>query len=131
MIGLDTNVIVRYVMQDDPEQAMKASGLIETLTPERPGFVTLVSLIETVWVLISCYGLTRLQIAQFLEQLLSTDAVLIDRAEEVWRALRRFQASRADFADCLIACNAAAAGCECTMTFDARAAKAAGMTLIK
>jgi len=130
MIGLDTNVIVRYVMQDDPEQAAKAADIIEALTGEHPGFVTLVSIVEIVWVLTSCYGFTRAQIAQLLEQLLSTDALLVDRAELVWRALRRFQTARADFADCLIECIAAAAGCERTVTFDVRASKSAGMALI-
>lgn len=130
MIGLDTNVLVRYVMQDDPKQSQKASKLIESLTPEAPGFVPLVSLVEIVWVLSSCYDLTRDQIAQALEALLRAKEIVLDRAEQVSQALRTFGASSADFADCLIERTAAAAGCEKTMTFDAGAAKAAGMTLI-
>jgi predicted nucleic-acid-binding protein len=130
MIGLDTNVLVRYVMQDDPKQSQKASRLIESLTSEAPGFVPLVSLVELVWVLSSCYDLTREQIGQALEALLRAKEIVLDRAEQVSQALRRFGASSADFADCLIERTAAAAGCEKTVTFDAGAAKAAGMTLI-
>jgi predicted nucleic-acid-binding protein len=130
MIGLDTNVLVRYVMQDDPKQSQKASRLIESLTPEAPGFVPLVSLVELVWVLTSCYDLTRDQVGQALEGLLRAKEIVLDRAEQVSQALRTFGASSADFADCLIERTAAAAGCEKTMTFDAGAAKAAGMTLI-
>jgi predicted nucleic-acid-binding protein len=130
MIGLDTNVLVRYVMQDDPKQSQKASRLIESLTPEAPGFVPLVSLVELVWVLTSCYDLTRDQVGQALEALLRTKEIVLDRAEQVSQALRTFGASSADFADCLMERTAAAAGCGETMTFDAGAAKAAGMTLI-
>ncbi len=130
MIGLDTNVLVRYLMQDDPRQAEKASRLIESLTPESPGFVTVVALVELVWVLSSCYDLTREQIAQALDALLRTKEIVLDRADQVAQALRTFRASAADFADCLIERTAAAAGCEQTMTFDTGAAKRAGMTLI-
>jgi predicted nucleic-acid-binding protein len=130
MIGLDTNVLVRYVMQDDPKQSQKASRLIESLTPEAPGFVPLVSLVELVWVLVSCYDLSREQVGQALEALLRAKEIVLDRAEQVSQALRTFGASSADFADCLIERTAAAAGCDRTMTFDAGAAKVAGMTLI-
>ena len=58
MMGLDTNVLVRYIMQDDAKQAAKATKLIESLSPDAPGFVTLVSVIELVWVLSSCFGCT-------------------------------------------------------------------------
>ena len=53
MIGLDTNVLVRYIMQDDPEQSPKATELIESLTGENPGYITMVSVIELYWVLTS------------------------------------------------------------------------------
>lgn len=130
MIGLDTNVIVRYVMQDDPKQAQKASKLIESLTPEVPGFVPLVALVELVWVLTSCYDLTRGQVAQALDALLRAKEIVLERAEQVTQALRTFSTNGADFADCLIERTAATAGCGKTMTFDTGAAKLAGMTLI-
>jgi predicted nucleic-acid-binding protein len=130
MIGLDTNVLVRYVMQDDPKQSQKASRLIESLTPEAPGFVPLATLVELVWVLTSCYELTREQVAQALEGLLRAREIVLERAEQISQALRTFGTSGADFADCLIERTAAAAGCAKTMTFDTGGAKLAGMTLI-
>jgi predicted nucleic-acid-binding protein len=130
MIGLDTNVLVRYIMQDDARQSAKATILIESLTKELPGFITIISVVEIVWVLTSCYALNREQIASLLDRLLSTESLLVDRAEEIWRALRLFQSSKADFADCLIERIAFTAGCSHTATFDVRASKAAGMALI-
>ena len=131
MTGLDTNVLVRYVMQDDPAQSPQATGLVESLTADAPGFVALVSVVELVWVLASCYGLTREQLAQALELLLRTREVVVDRADIVLKALRVFKATSAEFADCLIERTAAGAGCERTMTFDVGTSKAAGMTLIR
>ena len=131
MIGLDTNVLVRYIMQDDARQAMKATKLVESLTVEEPGFVSLVSVVELGWVLSSSYDLDREQVGQALELLLRAKTVVIDRAAEVMKALRVFKASSADFADCLIERTAASAGCGRTMTFDVGAAKSAGMTLIQ
>ncbi|MBB6287812.1 MULTISPECIES: PIN domain-containing protein [unclassified Pseudomonas] len=127
MIGLDTNVLVRYVTQDDPVQSPKASELIESLTTLSPGFVSLVSVVELVWVLQSCYQSAKNDIVVVLETLLRTRELTIEHAEVIWQALRRFTANNADFADCLIERCAHAAGCEYTATFDLNAAKAAGM----
>ena len=131
MIGLDTNVLVRYIMQDDPKQSAKATALMEQLSPENPGFITLVSVVELYWVLTSSYGLTAQQVKQALVVLLRAKQIIVDRADQVLRALRVFDDGKADFADCLIERTAAAAGCEQTMTFDVGAAKHAGMTLIR
>ncbi|WP_419794782.1 PIN domain-containing protein [Pseudomonas palleroniana] len=127
MIGLDTNVLVRYVTQDDPAQSPKACELIESLTTLSPGFVGLVSVVELVWVLQSCYQCTKSELVTVLETLLRTRELIIEQAEIVWQALRRFTASKADFADCLIERCAHSAGCEYTATFDLDAAKATGM----
>jgi len=131
MIGLDANVLVRYIMQDDARQAAKATTLIESLSAAVPGFITLVSVVELVWVLSSCYDLNRSQIAQSLEVMLRSRQLVVDQAEHVVRALRVFREGSADFADCLIERMAACAGCARTMTFDSAAAKTAGMTLIR
>jgi predicted nucleic-acid-binding protein len=131
MIGLDTNVLVRYIMQDDAKQAAKAVALVESLTVEAPGFVSIVSVVELGWVLSSSYDLTRDQVAQTLDLLLRTKQVVVDRADQVLSALRVFKVGSADFADCLIERTAAHAGCDRTMTFDAGAAKTARMTLIR
>lgn len=131
MIGLDTNVLVRYIMQDDAKQSPKATALIESLSPDNPGFITLVSVVELYWVLTSSYDLTGQQVKQALEVLLRTKQIIVDRADQVLRALRVFDDGKADFADCLIERTAVSAGCEQTMTFDVGAAKHAGMTLIR
>lgn len=131
MIGLDTNVLVRYIMQDDPRQSAKATTLMESLKVDRPGFVGVVSIVELYWVLTSCYDLTNDQVRQALDILLRTREIVVDRADEVLRALKVFESGKADFADCLIERMAASAGCEQTMTFDSGAAKHAGMTLIR
>ncbi len=131
MIGLDTNVLVRYIMQDDPRQSAKATRLIESLEADRPGFIGMVSIVELYWVLTSCYDLTNDQVRQALDLLLRTRQIVVDRADQVLRALKVFETGKADFADCLIERAAAAAGCETTMTFDVSAARHAGMTLIQ
>ncbi len=131
MIGLDTNVLVRYIMQDDPKQSPKATKLIESLDSNEPGFVTLVSVIELYWVLTSCYALSSVEVKQALEALLRAKQIVGDRGEQVLRALRTFNSGKADFADCLIERIASSAGCQETMTFDAGAAKHAGMTLVR
>ena len=130
MIGLDTNVIVRYIMQDDPKQSPKATQLIESLSGEAPGYITVVSVVELYWVLTSCYALSDTQVAQALEAILRSKQLLVERADQVMRALRVFAVGKADFADCLIERAASGAGCTQTMTFDAAAAKHAGMALI-
>jgi predicted nucleic-acid-binding protein len=130
MIGLDTNVLVRYIMQDDPKQSAKATRLIEALAPEAPGFVPLVATVELVWVLSSAYGLDRQQVAAALELLLRSKEIVLDRADLVLQAQRKFGPGGADFADCLIERIASDAGCSATMTFDVGAVKAAGMSLV-
>lgn len=131
MIGLDTNVLVRYIMQDDAVQAAKATALVETLDADRPGFVAVVSIVELYWVLTSCYDLTEAQVMQALEILLRTKEIVVDQAEQVLRALRACAGGKADFADCLIERTAAAAGCTRTVTFDTKAARHAGMALLR
>lgn len=127
MIGLDTNVLVRYVTQDDPVQSPKASRLIESLTTASPGFVSLVSVVELVWVLQSSYQSAKSEVVAVLETLLRTRELTVEHADVIWQALRRFTSTRADFADCLIERCAHAAGCEYTATFDVSAAKATSM----
>jgi predicted nucleic-acid-binding protein len=131
MIGLDTNVLVRYIMQDEAKQAAKATKLIENLSAQEPGFITLVSVVELVWVMSSSYALGRSQIVQALDVILRSKQLVVDQEEHVARALRAYGAGNADFADCLIERTSVAAGCGKTMTFDVAAAKTAGMTLIQ
>lgn len=130
MIGLDTNVLIRYVAQDDPKQSPKATRLIESLTIDAPGYVSVVSVVELVWVLIGAYTSTKTEICEVLETLLRTKEIVVAHADTVWKALRLFKEGKADFADCLIERSAHEAGCGYTATFDRDAAKHCGMQLI-
>ena len=130
MIGLDTNVLVRYIMQDDSRQSPKATRLIESLSSDNPGYITLISVVELYWVLTSSYELSGAQVAQALEVILRSKQLLVERADQVMRALRVFGQGKADFADCLIERAASSAGCDETVTFDIGASKHAGMTLL-
>ncbi len=130
MIGLDTNVLVRYIMQDDPKQSPKATAIVESLEGVGRGYVTLVSMVELVWVLTVSFELTRAQVSQALDGIIRTKQFKIENADQVVRALRVYKLGKSDFADCLIERSANSAGCVKTITFDVKAAKHAGMTLI-
>ena len=131
MIGLDTNVLVRYVVQDDPQQSPKATRLIESLTVEVPGYVTVVSFVELVWVLTGCYDSTKQEICEVLEILLRAEELVVAEADTVWKAHRAYREGKADFAGSLIERSANAAGCTHTVTFDRNAVKGCGMRLIE
>jgi predicted nucleic-acid-binding protein len=131
MIGLDTNVVVRYVAQDDPIQTAAAARMINSLSSEAPAFLSLVVIVELVWVLEVSYRFKKNEIERVLETLLQSKELLVERAEVVWQALRKFSTSRADFSDCLIERCGHAAECQYTVTFDRNAAAAAGMRLLK
>ncbi|HUK47601.1 MAG TPA: type II toxin-antitoxin system VapC family toxin [Terriglobales bacterium] len=130
MIGLDTNVIVRYIVQDDPAQSAAAARLFDTFTADLSGYVSLVSVVELVWVLESCYEVGRPEIEALIESLLRSRGLVIEQAELIWRALQLFSKTNAEFADCLIERSGQIAGCEYTVTFDRSAAKTAGMQLL-
>lgn len=131
MIGLDTNVLVRYLAQDDPKQSPKATRLIESLTTESPGYVGIISVVELVWVMTGCYGLSKEEISEVIETLLRTKEITVAHADTVWKALRLFKEGKANFADCLIERFAAEAGCQHVATFDRAAAKHCRMQLIE
>ena len=126
MIGLDTNVLVRYFADDDPVQSRQATHFIEThCTRDSPGFVDRVALCELVWVL-KAYGYRRTDIVRILEQLLATSDVLLEDQESVRSALRLYESTTIDFADALIGQVNRARGCVATATFDRKAAKLSG-----
>jgi predicted nucleic-acid-binding protein len=130
MIGLDTNVLVRYITQDDDKQSALANTLIESLEESSPGYVTLVTVVDLSWVLESAYNLTRQQFTDVMQTLMKADTIKLERAAQVGSAIRMYAGSKADFSDCLIERLSANAGCEQTMTFDKAAAKMAGMVLL-
>jgi predicted nucleic-acid-binding protein len=131
MIGLDTNVIVRYIVQDDIAQARKAGALIESLTDDNPGFVSMVAIVELVWVIQGCYDAGKDETVAILDQLLRLRTLRLENTEAVNRAVRCYAGSGADFADCLIASSGSQALCSHTATFDGKAAKTAGMRLLR
>ncbi len=131
MIGLDTNVVVRYIAQDDAKQSASATALIESLTNEQPGFISLVTLVEMVWVMQGSYKAGKEQILQILEELLKTSEIIVQETETVAQALSQFARSGAGFADCLIARLGRNNNCSFTATFDKLAAEIEGMRVLK
>lgn len=124
MIGLDTNVLVRYIVRDDPAQTALADRCIEhRCSRERPGYVSHLVLAELVWVLGRGYGYPRQMLADVLGTLLSSEEIRIQDAPLVRAALGEFSAGAADFADCLIGILHQRAECETTITFDKKAAR--------
>jgi predicted nucleic-acid-binding protein len=124
VIGLDTNVIVRYVTQDDARQSAAASKLFErTLTIERPGFVGLITLCEVAWVLADCYDADKPRTAAVIAGLLGSRQLVVEEAEVVWKALRAWEKSSADFSDALLGQVLLARGCEKVVTFDRAASR--------
>ena len=123
MIGLDTNVLIRYLVEDDEEQAASAAALIEGVAQRGEKlFVAQIVLCETVWVLRSAYGRDRPDIAKALGAVLRTAQFVIQETELVHRALASYARGPADFADYLVAEQAVDAGCERVATFDKRLA---------
>jgi predicted nucleic-acid-binding protein len=129
MIGLDTNIIVRYLTHDDAAQTAAAVRVVDSLSADSPGFLSLIVITELVWVLEVSYRFKKHEIEQVLESLLRSKELVIERAEIVSQALRKFNSSRADFAECLIERCGHAAECQHTVTFDRNAASA-GMKLV-
>ena len=131
MIGLDTNILIRYLTQDDPAQSAKATEILERrLTPKNPGFVSVVAMVETVWVLDRAYGLTPQEIATTIERLLQVEVLAIQNEQEVFTAMVALKQGRGSFADALIAELGAQAGCTRTLTFDQKARHLAGFELV-
>ena len=119
MIGLDTNILVRYITQDDAEQAAQATRLIEgRCTSTNPGRVAQVVLCELVWVLRRAYGYSKTQVLEVLEQVLMTAELVIQDEAVVFLALDAYREGPADFSDYLLALGNRAAGCETTYSFD-------------
>jgi predicted nucleic-acid-binding protein len=126
LIGLDTNVLVRYLAQDDPIQSQKAIEIIERLTEDNPGFVSVVAMVETAWVLDRAYGVPSSELAAAIERLLQTDVLVIESEQEVFTAMIALKEGRGSFADALIAALGGKAGCSRTVTFDHKALRIEG-----
>jgi predicted nucleic-acid-binding protein len=131
VIGLDTNLVVRYLAQDDPVQSAKATQIFERrLTEEEPGFVSLVTMVETVWVLDAVYGLESGEIAQAVERMLQADTLLVQNEQEVFTAMIALKSGLGSFADALVGALGRRAGCGSTLTFDKKAGRLEGFVVV-
>ncbi len=111
MIGLDTNILVRYLAHDHPIQSAKATEIIERrLTEENPGFVSIVAMVETVWVLDCAYGLGRDEIAAAIERMLQIDVLVVENEQEVFTVTIALKQRKGSFADAVILALGARAG---------------------
>ena len=131
MIGLDTNVLIRYLTLDDPVQSAKATELIERrLTAKNPGFVSIVAMVETVWVLDRAYSLTAQEISAAVERLLQVEVLAIENEQKVFTAMVALKQGRGSFSDALIAEFGVRAGCARTLTFDRKALRLPGFEIV-
>lgn len=127
MIALDTNVLIRFLARDDPDQSPVAAALMSRLTPEEPGFLCREVVLETVWVLERVYRRNRADIARALEGLLAAPELVIETAEDIGAALPTYLAGGPGFADLLVAAAARRAGADRLLTFDRKAATLPGV----
>jgi predicted nucleic-acid-binding protein len=131
MIGLDTNVILRCFVDDDPDQARQARQFVaDRCTRESPGFIDRVALCEMVWVLVRGYRFDRRKVADVVSRLAASREVLLEDGDAVRAALRTFMESNIDFADAMIGEVNRSRGCEATATFDRKAAQLDGFVRV-
>jgi predicted nucleic-acid-binding protein len=131
MLGVDTNVLVRYLTRDDQPQYEKARRLIDRgMNKGEPVLVSLLVLLETEWVLRSRYELVKSEIVAAFSALLDTADLAFEDEPSIERALYSWKDSAADFADCLIEARNRRLGCRATATFDGKALKLAGFVSV-
>ena len=129
MIALDTNVIIRYLVRDDEEQAAAARLLMDVLTPDSPGFVCREVMLEVAWVLARAYKFPRTQVADVLVELIATDSLVVETADDVVRAAFGYRQGRSDFSDLMILAAAERTGARPLYTFDRKLSRLHGATL--
>lgn len=121
MIGLDTNVLVRFLVGDDVDQAKRAEEFIEQAANRGPLFINQIVLCELIWVLSYAYDYSKATLVDLLEKMLSTKQFEIEEREVVWSALALYKKTKADFSDCLLGTKNHQLGCTYTATFDQKA----------
>ena len=129
MIGLDTNILVRFVAQDDPVNSPRANAIMKSLSVEEPGWIAITAIAEFAWVMRRKFGIARADVYSLLNLFLTRPDLVIEQSALVHRAASLFLSGTSEFTDYLVACSGHAAGCRHTLTFDRKAAKSAGMTL--
>lgn len=124
MIGIDTNVLVRYIVQDEPAQARLAEKCLEArCSSELPGRINVIVLCELAWVLARGYGCDRQTVASVVRRILTSPELSVEEDEAVWQALKQYEKGPADFPDYLLGLLNQRNGAFPTVTFDRRAAK--------
>lgn len=118
MIGLDTNILLRYILEDDEYQFKRVTELIETLTPEKQGYVSLVVLSEFFWVLKTGYKKAKSEMIESIKLILSLSVFQIEDYDVAYKALKLYETNKADFPDYIILTKSLKAGCKSVMTFD-------------
>jgi predicted nucleic-acid-binding protein len=131
MTGLDSNILIRYFQRDDPRQTALAERLIDSRTPDDPGWIAVPVLMELIWVMTRVYKVRRDAVVALLEGLLGSDDLVLEHEERMARAFERYRVGRAEFADYVISECSRDVGCSRTVTFDEIAARDAGMELLK
>ena len=126
MIALDTNVLVRYIVQDDKPQAKKATQAIEALTADDPAFISCIVLCEINWVLKSAYKISKEDCIGALRSILSVAVFDVERFDVCSKALTLYEAGAADFSDYVIQQIARQEGYNTVLSFDKQAQKSAG-----
>jgi predicted nucleic-acid-binding protein len=131
MIGLDTNVLVRFLVRDDPRQFERAHRLIQREAGKgEPVFISHLVLLETEWVLRSRYKLSKVEILGAFSDLLSAVDLYLEEESSIEEALHLWKDSSAQFADCLIGAHHRACACDGTASFDAGALRLPGFTAV-
>lgn len=130
MIGIDTNVLVRFLVDDDPRQNRLARKLMSERDADDPAFVSAVTIVETAWVLNRTLGYATLDIVGMLRALLASDGLVLEFGQELGQLLGDEGVPEAELADYLIAWSGISAGCSRTVTFDKAAASLPSMELL-
>lgn len=132
MIGIDTNLLLRLIVGDEPRHAVTAREYLRArCSADEPGYVCHIVLVELVWTLARAYRYPREKIAAAIEQILETAQLDVESSNDVAAAVKDYRSGTADFADCLLVRVNSAAGCSHTVTFDRKAANLKGFELLK
>lgn len=126
MFALDTNVLIRYIVQDDKLQAGKAGKIIEALDKDAPAFISCIVLCEINWVLQSAYKISKAERIKVLMGIITTSVFTVERSEACLKALRLFEQGQADYSDYLTQQIALQEGYDTVLTFDQKALKSRG-----
>lgn len=131
MAGLDTNVLVRWLVGDDGHQSKQVEALLKSITSrQQPLFVPITVILELEWVLRSRYGFGKSSVLFALNALLDTRELEFQSESAIEKAMHTFRQSNADFADCLHAALCSDARRSPLLTFDAKAARVADVRLV-